>query len=274
MKENSIKFKLNRNGKEIEISGEIMDDNTITRMGKPILCDCTGDTPETATGLIYTDGKVVCPECGKESVSVYTFKDYEADEMDNLHLNYFATDYLTLQKLYKVSYTLPYESWKLVEDLFMKLSPEDVDLGEFIPYNVGWVTSNPELVEERLGIKPELRICNQVSPEDKLEKENLQLEVLDELLEEFSIMETPESPDGLFELDGIVIDNPFNPPNDYGGGEYFVVTPEYIWFVRMNSGDNDNWDFNNIKVKGTYGGIGKRIPYTEELEDKVNLLKE
>lgn len=274
MNENSIKFKLKIRDKEVEVTGEIDEDYTITRMGKPVLCNCTGNTPETATQMIFDGEKVVCPECGKESVEVYTFKDYENQELENLHLKYFGTDYLTLQDLYKVSYTLPYESWKLVEDLFMKLSLDDVDLGDFEPYQVGWVTSNPEEVEERLNIKEELRVCNQLSKDDEKEKENKQLEVLDELLELFSIVDTPESPDGLFHLDGVIINNPFNPPNNYGGGEYFVIDDEYIWFIRMNSGDNDNWDFNNIYVKGTYGGIGKRIPYDEEIKDKLFILKE
>ena len=218
MNENSIKFKLQVKDKEIEITGEINEDSTITRMGKPVLCNCTGDTPETATPLIYKEGKVVCPSCGKESLSIYTFEDYENQELENIHLKYFGTDYITLQKLYKVTYTLPYETWKQIEDLFMKLTPEDVDLGDFEPYSVGWVTSNPEEVEERLNIKEELRVCNQISEEDRKEIEDKQLEILDELMEEFSIVETPESPDGLFDLEGVIIDNPFNPPNDYGGG--------------------------------------------------------
>ena len=46
MKENEIKFKLkNHDGKIVEILAEIKD-NKLYRMGKPILCNCSGNTSE------------------------------------------------------------------------------------------------------------------------------------------------------------------------------------------------------------------------------------
>ena len=278
MNENSIKFKLNNNDKLIEITAEIEEDNTITRMGKPILCNCTGNTEDTATPFIYEDGTVICPSCGKKSESVVTYADFVNDELENIHLKYFATDYLTMQKLYKLSYTLPYEEWSIVEDCFMKLTPEDVDLGDFEPYTVGWVTSNPETVEDLLNVKEELRINYHrdqalKEEENRRQKEAELYRTLEIILEEFSLVETPESPDGMFELDGTIIDNPFNPWNDYGGGEYFVLNNEYIWYVRNNSRDTDNHDFNNIHIKGSYGAIGKRVVYDVDLANKIRSLK-
>ena len=284
MNENSIKFKLTTtNEKEIEISGEIEVDNTITRMGKPVLCNCSGNTEETATPYLFNKDtkEVYCPNCGKQSTEVTTFEDYENNELENIHLNYFGTDYITLQKLYKVSYTLPYDKWKLVEDLFMKLTPDMVDLGEFDPNFVGWVTSNPEEVENRLNVKKELRINYHKEKQlnDKIkeqEKKQKQQQVLEEILGEFSIVDTPEAPskDGMFEVDGTIIDNPFNRWNEYGGGERFVLTLDKIWYIRNNSRDTDNWDFNNIKIKGSYGAIGKYILYDEDLANKILSLKE
>ena len=279
MNENSIKFKLlTNNDKLIEITAEITEDGTITRMGKPVLCNCTGNTETTATPFIFENGVVMCPNCGKQSESVITFQDFVEDELENIHLNYFGTDYLTMQKLYKLSYTLPYTEWSLVEDCFMKLTPDDVDLGDFEPQFVGWVTSNPEKVEDLLDVKEELRVNYHKEQalkeeENRKQKEAELHQVLEEILEEFSIVETPESPNGMFELEGTIIDNPFNPLNDYGGGEYFVLNDEYIWFVRNNSRDTDNHEFNNIKVKGTYGAIGKRIVYNKVLADKIRSLK-
>lgn len=282
MNENTIKFKLKSNDKEIEITGEIMEDNTITRMGKPLLCNCSGNTEETATPYLFNKNnkEVYCPNCGKQSTEVTTFEDYENNELENIHLNYFGTDYITLQKLYKVSYTLPYDKWKLVEDLFMKLTPDMVDLGEFDPNFVGWVTSNPEEVENRLDVKQELRINYHKEKQlnDKIkEQENKQKQqqVLEEILGEFSIVDTPESPskDGMFEVDGTIVDNPLNPWNEYGGGERFILTLDKIWYIRNNSRDTDNWDFNNIKIKGSYGAIGKYVLYDEELADKIMSLK-
>ena len=282
MNENTIKFKLKSNDKEIEITGEIMEDNTITRMGKPLLCNCSGNTEETATPYLFNKNtkEVYCPNCGKQSTEVTTFEDYENNELENIHLNYFGTDYITLQKLYKVSYTLPYDKWKLVEDLFMKLTPDMVDLGDFDPSFVGWVTSNPEEVENRLDVKQELRINYHKEKQlnDKIkEQENKQKQqqVLEEILGEFSIVDTPESPskDRMFEVNGTIVDNPFNPWNEYGGGERFILTLDKIWYIRNNSRDTDNWDFNNIKIKGSYGAIGKYILYDEVLADKIMSLK-
>lgn len=279
MNKNSIKFKLETdNQRIIEITAEVQQDQTLTRMGKPVCCNCSGNTIETATPFIYHDGFVECPKCGKSSIEITTFSDYEDHELENLHLKYFGTDYITMQKLYKLSYTVPYESWCAVEDCFMKLTPEDVDLGTFEPYFVGWVTSNPEEVENRLGIKEDLRVGyyeqQKILEEEKEQEKQVELQfLLSEILEEYSLVETPESSNGMFELEGTIIDNPFNPWNEYGGGEYFVINDEYIWYVRNNSRDTDNHDFNNIHIKGSYGAIGKRIVYNKELEDKIKQLR-
>ena len=241
---------------------------------------CSGNTSETATPFIFKDNKVICPECGRQSEEIYSFKDYETDELNNIHLNYFGTDYITMQELYKISYTLPYESWMKVSDLFMKLQPDMVDMGFFEPQFVGWVTSNPEEVEERLNVKPELRINYQKEQqlkeqEKKMNEVNKLHELISSILEEFSVVETPPIPEeGKFNLAGEVINNPLNPKNQYGGGEWFVINDDYIWYVRNNSREGDNWDFNNVYVKGDVGAIGKRVPFDEELSKKIKCLKQ
>lgn len=279
MKEDEIKFQLkNHDGKIVEIIGEVKEDNKVYRMDKPILCNCTGNTQDTATPFLFRNGEVICPECGRKSEEVFTFEDYERSELSNVHLKYFGTDYITMQDLYKLSYTVPYEQWITISDLFMKLQPDMVDMGFFEPVHVGWVTSNPEEVERRLNVKPELRVeyIKQKQAEEKAEKleivEQLNENVLN-ILEEFSIVETPKSPDGKFNLDGEYVDNPLNPKNQYGGGEWFIIDSDYIWYIRNNSRDGDNWSFNNVYVKGTAGAIGKRIPYDEELADRIRSLK-
>ena len=280
MKENEIKFKLkNHDGKTVEIIAEVMDNKELYRMGKPILCNCTGNTSETATPFIYKDNQVICPECGRKSEEVYTFNDYEQEELENVHLKYFGTDYITMQDLYKITYTLPYERWITVADLFMKLKPDMVDMGLFEPQFVGWVTSNPEAVEERLNVKPELRISYQKEQQEKEQQEKIQnlnnlQELLSSILEEFSVVETPPIPNkDKFKLKGELIDNPLNPKNNYGGGEWFVIDEKYIWYVRNNSRDGDKWEFNNVYVKGEAGAIGKRILFNEELAERIRKLK-
>ena len=280
MKENEIKFKLtNHDGKTVEILAEIKEDNKLYRMGKPILCNCSGNTSETATPFIYKNNQVICPECGRKSEEIYTFENYEQEELENLHLKYFGTDYITMQDLYKISYTLPYEKWILVSDLFMKLKPDMVDMGFFEPQFVGWVTSNPEEVEERLNVKPELRVSYQKEQqlkeqEEKREAVNKLHDLISLILEEFSVVETPPMIDNKkFELEGEVINNPLNPKNNYGGGEWFVITEDDIWYVRNNSREGDKWEFNNVYVKGEAGAIGKKISFDEELAENIRQLK-
>ena len=279
MKKNEIKFKLkNHDEKTVEIIAEIKD-NKLYRMGKPILCNCTGNTSETATPFIYKDNQVICPECGRKSEEIFTFEDYEKNELENVHLKYFGTDYITMQDLYKITYTLPYEEWMKVSDLFVKLKPDMVDMGFFEPQFVGWVTSNPEAVEERLNIKPELRINFQKEQQLKEQEEKRESmyqlqELVMSILEEFSVVETPPAPDGeQFKLEGNVINNPLNPRNNYGGGEWFVICDDYIWYVRNNSRDGDKWEFNNVFVKGDVGAIGKRIEFNEDLAERIRQLK-
>ena len=280
MKENEIKFKLkNHDGKIIELTGELKEfSDKVYRMGKPIYCNCTGNTEDSATPFQFIDGEVVCTSCGRKSEEVYTFEDYEANELANVHLTYFGTDYITMQKLYKLSYTVPYEKWVLISDCFMKLSTDMVDMGFFEPTYVGWVTSNPEEVEERLGVREDLRVAfveerKRLEEEEKQEQMNQVYENIESILEEFSLVETPINSKGKFKLKGEYIDNPLNPQNDYGGGEWWIITDEFIWYVRQNARDGDDWKMNNVYVKGSAGAIGKRIVYNEDLANRIRSLK-
>jgi len=65
--------------------------------------------------------------------------------------------------------------------------------------------------------------------------------------------------------------------NIYGGGEWLVIGTEYIWCVRNNGSDGDDWSRNNVRTGGA-GAIGWRIPATTELlaeiDDLVAIIKE
>lgn len=45
----------------------------------------------------------------------------------------------------------------------------------------------------------------------------------------------------------------------YGGGRWFVIEGDYIWAVRNNGADGDDWSHNNIHTGGA-GAIGRRMP--------------
>lgn len=75
--------------------------------------------------------------------------------------------------------------------------------------------------------------------------------------------ERGERPDGSNVPEGEVI--PIGKgQNIYGGGEWFVVGPEYVWYVRNNGADGDDWSRNNVRTGGA-GAIGWRLPIDTEL---------
>jgi hypothetical protein len=50
----------------------------------------------------------------------------------------------------------------------------------------------------------------------------------------------------------------------YGGGERFVIGTEWIWHIRGNGGDGDDWNRNNIP-----GAIAARMPYSADLDKTI-----
>jgi hypothetical protein len=61
--------------------------------------------------------------------------------------------------------------------------------------------------------------------------------------------------------------------NIYGGGDWFVVGPEWIWYVRNNGMDGDDWSRNNVRTGGA-GAIGWRVKFDEKLSDEIIELEE
>ena len=67
------------------------------------------------------------------------------------------------------------------------------------------------------------------------------------------------------------IQNPLNPENAWGGGEWWVIQPEWIWYIRNNGFDGDDWGRNNVETGGA-GAIGVRVPFSEELAAQIREL--
>jgi len=64
----------------------------------------------------------------------------------------------------------------------------------------------------------------------------------------------------------------------YGGGQWFVVEAEGakkrgIWWVQNNGMDGDNWTNNNIRTGGA-GAVGRRLPWSAELDRRVRSVRE
>ncbi|MBR0369258.1 MAG: hypothetical protein IJH63_00875 [Methanobrevibacter sp.] len=278
MSKANIRFRiLNNQNKLVTINATLGEDKRLYRCGTPIYCNCH-DSP---TPYLFIDGEVYCPCCGKKSLSVETF----TETLSNIHLTYFGTDYNTMQDLYKLSDTLPYTTWNLVADYFVKLTPAEVDLGYSVGY-VGWVTSNPEKVEEVLNVRDELKVCNQEITKDDIMETGNQLseveifDIVDRLHEVFSVVETPY---GEFQLytgdvgDDYIVSNPLFPPNPHiGNGECWYVkhTTNEIWYIRYNYRDGDDLRMNNVLIDFELKAIGKVIAYDEDVEKLIMKLKE
>jgi len=83
--------------------------------------------------------------------------------------------------------------------------------------------------------------------------------------------EYPESPDGepfeVLKTGEILCDT----MNIYGGGSAFVADGCYLWYVKNNGMDGDNWSRNNVRTWGA-GAIGWRLPLDQALVDEVKEL--
>ena len=280
----NIKFQIknNKNNQIISLNGTLNEECNIVRGGQLIKCNCDLDNP---TPYKYDNIRnvVYCPRCNKTSVHV----DLSEDTNNNIYLYYIGTDYNTMQDLYKLSSTLPYNEWLKVSEYFVKLDTLDVDLDYPLRY-VGWVTSTPSDVELALDVPFEQWVMNRnverelhervhkdkdnhQSKRDNVKDENYYFDIVDKLHEVFSVVETPY---GRFDLsDGIVVQNPLFPQNKYGSGECWIVREEDIWFVRNNYRHGDNLNFNNVLLDGGLRAIGKVIAYDEDVVDLICKLK-
>jgi len=58
----------------------------------------------------------------------------------------------------------------------------------------------------------------------------------------------------------------------YGGGTWFYVTDEHLWYVENNGSDGGMWAANNVRTGGA-GAIGWRVAVTPELVAEVEALE-
>lgn len=78
-----------------------------------------------------------------------------------------------------------------------------------------------------------------------------------------------ERPDGPVTLDGERI---IDTQNIYGGGDWFELTDDALWYVQNNGADGDDWSQNNIRTGGA-GAIGWRIPRDEAFVAELRALE-
>lgn len=236
---------------------------------------------ENNAQLMYDGNRVYCPRCNQEWTIIEDWEFYKKQEeerearriemqkkaRENVHLVFYNQSWSSGLKYYKLSARIDHDDWLKVKHLFHFANyswddeENDTLTGERL---YGWVTTQPEKVEDALGIPEELRL---VAREEKVrqrkERKDYALNVFNNSLDSIkNYFEEAEIPKGDFVLEGERVDNPRFPQNIYGGGQWFVLQEEegYIWYVHNNGRDGDNWGLNNV-VTGGAGAIGYRIKF-------------
>jgi len=105
---------------------------------------------------------------------------------------------------------------------------------------------------------------NKIEKNKKIRKAKLRLEEIKN-----NIRKNGEIPKGSNILDGIRM---FDTQNIYGGGDWFVLSKDSLWYVQNNGMDGDDWSHNNIKTGGA-GAIGWKIKLDEKLISELKELE-
>lgn len=82
------------------------------------------------------------------------------------------------------------------------------------------------------------------------------------------IQENGERPEGDNSPEGERI---LDTQNAYGGGDWFVIGTEHIWYVQNNGADGDAWSRNNVRTGGA-GAIGWRVAFAAGLAGNLKRL--
>lgn len=190
--------------------------------------------------------------------------------MNNIYLLYAGRCSEIGMKWYSLSARVPREEWTKISKYFEKFEEdEDEEL-------CGWLTAQPEVVEKILGVREELTLEHRrrkaVKRREEKKKKTQELQAkVDDIKKAFSDAEYLKT-ENKMKIEGEKIQNPLNPENPWGGGEWWVIQPEWVWYVRNNGFDGDNWSANNIETGGA-GAVGVRVPFSEELAAKIRSLK-
>lgn len=299
-----VTFALIENGRTyLRKTARWVDHRPEYKKGQPWLCGCKGRDRKIAPHMRYENGKMFCPECGKEVEILKTVEDLrsEADEeekalieqerkaRENLHMCLENQSISSGMRYYSLSTRIEYEDWKKIKHLFRYHdSRRDYDDDEQDTWDGsglnGWLTTSPQQVEEILDVKPELRLSFR-EEKDKIRKEKRgkvikeRDEIKERITKSFEVNEVVQpwgdekGNQGTSMINypkGQEIEDPKYPFNIYGGGHSWIIDKEgnKIWFIRNNGSDGDNWGLNNVATGGA-GAIGVYVEYTEELETLI-----
>ena len=236
-------------------------------------CSCTGKTQATATQMIYNhrEEKVECPHCHKQPKVIETVQQYndkkEAEieairQQKPLQLNKSIYDFSTGIQYYTLNKTIPETEWNKVSEYFTYMQPYMFEDAEGA--TAGWYTTEPEKVEEILGI-------TKTHEETKKEQENNEnLETIEKAFNNAKTIPRTIKLNNLLQR-GKTYENPNNKwttNNIYGGGILYIIQTGKLIKIQNNGRDGDDWSINNIQTGGA-GAIGTYISYDETTAQKI-----
>lgn len=246
-------------------------------------CSCTGNTKETATQFIYDEKleNIRCPKCKRTADEVtQTLKQYH-ERIDKrtkkplrmVEVNY---DWETGIHYYALNQRIDYNEWKKVKDCFQYYHMYDWEDCEPTGQMVGWMTRNPEKVEEILGIEETIekqKKEKELKDKERKLKKEMELQQKQAIRKAFNNGEYMEKEilwNLLKDSKGVYEDPTWGWDSNslYGGGRLWIITDTEIYQVTNNGNDGDDWSRNNIDTGGG-GAIGYRIEYNDTIADNI-----
>lgn len=206
------------------------------------------------------------------------------NEYDNLHIvvMHSCGNILYNGQHYVLSYRVPTLVWNGIKHCFRYTDTskinDEVWGAEFKGYEI--IPNKIEELESLLEIPENLRL-EALTRKHKLEveeiknrqkeKKQLKTAITQEFSPENSIP-TGIQPGDSISLTGHKIYFTGKDTEIYGGGTWFIIEKEHIWFIKNNGADGDNWSYNNIKTGGA-GAIGWKFTKTNDRMDLLNRLE-
>ena len=264
---------------EVELIGGQFYGPARVKNNQPIMCSCTGTTKETATVMDAVEGVgAVCPKCGKTLPIIRSPADHKAEveekarqARENLRLvpAGMTEDFGTA---YRLTTRIERSEWAKIARYMLYVTTNDGMGMDADDHDLGWVTFYPREVEEALGITGDRTVAGQREAAKRRREAPAEVRkrAIAQRVKEIAheIRETGERPDGTNAPAG---DRLFDTQDVYGGGDWFVVGPDHLWYIQNNGMDGDNWSLNNVRTGGA-GAIGYRVPATSPLAAELRRL--
>jgi hypothetical protein len=211
---------------------------------------------------------------------------------EDIHLVFCLQSWETGISYYALSTRTSYEDWKKIAEYFEFIRGNSEEWAEEeVSELYGWYTTCPKKIEEILNVKPEFTIEALAEKAKKqAEERKAKEQALSDKIRKINLafvdaeypnpkVEQPEEAARFLEgfekmrVEGEKIENPRQPENIYGGGQWWIIQENWIWKIDNRGSDGDDWMSNNVNTGGA-GAIGHRIPFNQEIADLIRSLKD